>query len=138
MMTAYLEPLRFLIYNERAIKGEKSEGFGGYCSCGGVMSQKSWHVNGNIRILVSECESCWNAMLTAFKNKDFIERREVRVFKRNELTDFLSEILSQAELEAIVKRRNGENYNYNAFNRAKKKLEKIGIDIDTILSELIF
>ncbi|WP_457591426.1 hypothetical protein [Geoglobus sp.] len=137
-MRMYLEPLKILIYDDRAIPGENGSGFGGFCSCGGEMSQKTWHRYGDLRILVSECENCWNTEALVFRGTEFVERSEVKVFKRNELTEFLSEVLSEAELEAVMEKRRNGNYSYAAYSRAKKKLEGLGLDIDSIISELIF
>ncbi len=137
-MIAYLEPLKLLIYDERAIFGTASSGFGGFCNCGGMMSQKTWHQNGELRILVSECDSCWKIEATVFKGLDVVRRDEVRSYKRNEIKDFLSAILSQTELEAVIDKWSQKDYNYGAYSRAKKKLEEMGLSIEKIMSEIIF
>ncbi|AKG91288.1 hypothetical protein GAH_01418 [Geoglobus ahangari] len=137
-MAMYLEPIKVLVYNDRAIPGEESSGFGGFCSCGGEMSQRTWHRLEDLRILVSECESCWNTEALVFRETELVERVPVRVFKRNELRDFLSEVLSPAEFEAVMEKRRNGNYNYTAYSRAKKKLESLGLDVEKIISELIF
>lgn len=137
-MNAYIEPLRVVIYREKGIKGEKSEGFGGFCSCGGRMEQLSWHVDGDTRIIVSECEICWNTEALIFDRTEFVERVKLKVYRRNELKEFLSEILSASELEALIARINGEDYSYSALSRAKKKIESLGLDFEEFVSELIF
>ncbi len=137
-MIAYLEPLKLLIYGERAIPGTASSGFGGFCDCGGMMTQKTWHQNGNLKILVSECENCWKIEALVFDGTDVIGREEVRDFKRNDLKEFLSVLLSSTELEAVMNKLEGERYNYSAYNRAKKKLENIGLNLEGLISEIIF
>ena len=137
-MIAYIEPLKLLIYDEKAISGTPSSGFGGFCECGGVMSQKTWHQNGNLKILVSECENCWKIEAVVFRGIDVLDRQEVRSFKRNDLKEFLSSVLSNTELEAVMDRMRGLRYNYNAYNRAKKRLEEMGLDLDRLVSEIIF
>ncbi len=137
-MIAYLEPLKLLIYDERAISGTASSGFGGFCDCGGMMSQKTWHQNDDLKILISECENCWKIEATVFKGSDVIRRDEVRSYKRNEIRDFLSAILSHTELEAVIDKWSQKDYNYAAYSRAKKKLEEMGLDIERIVSEIIF
>ncbi len=137
-MIAYLEPLKLLIYDERAIPGTSSSGFGGFCECGGVMTQKTWHQNGELKILVSECENCWKIEALVFRGVDVIERENVKSFKRNELRDFLSVILTSTELEAVMNRWNEIEYNYNAYSRAKKRLEEMGLDLEKLMSEIIF
>ncbi len=137
-MIAYIEPLKLLIYDEKAISGVSSSGFGGFCECGGVMSQKTWHQNGNLKILISECENCWKIEAIIFRETDVIAREEVKSFKRNDLKEFLSTILSNTELEAVMDKLKGTKYNYNAYNRAKKKLEEIGLSLDDLISEIIF
>ncbi len=137
-MAMYLEPLKILVYDDRAIPGENASGFGGFCKCGGEMTQRTWHSHGDLRILVSECESCWNTEALVFRGSELVERRDVRVFKRSELTEFLSEVLSQAEFEAVMEKRRNGSYSYAAYSRAKKKLESLGLDVERIISELIF
>ncbi|WP_203219014.1 hypothetical protein [Geoglobus acetivorans] len=137
-MIAYIEPLKVLIYGGKALKGEEGSGFGGFCSCGGEMQQITWHSDQDIRILIAECETCWKTEAIVFRDRQFVERCEVKVFKRNELKDLLSELLSSSEYEALMAKRLGEQYNYSAFSRAKKKLEEMGFDAEELLSELIF
>jgi len=137
-MMAYLEPVKILIFNEKGLKGETSEGFGGFCSCGGEMTQKTWHYDGDLKILVAECENCWKTEALVFRDTNLIERVDVRTFKRNELDAFLSEILTQTEFSAVMSKWKNEDYNYTAYSRARKKLESMGLNLEQILSELIF
>ncbi len=134
----YIEPLKILIYNEKAIRGIDAKGFGGFCECNGTLIQKTWHEINPLKILVAECENCWETEALIFSGKKLIERKKVKTIKRKELKDFLSKKLSESELEAILNKARGLNYNYSSFSRARKKLEKMGIDVREILKELIF
>ncbi len=137
-MTEYIEPLKTLIYNGKAIKGLNSEGFGGFCKCNGIMIQKTWHETNSLKILVSECENCWRTEILVFSGNDLIERKEIRVINRSEIKNFLAERLSDSEFEAILAKAKGLDYNYSSFSRAKKKLEIMGFDVSEIIGELIF
>ncbi len=136
-MTEYIESLKTLIYNGKAIKGIESRGFGGFCKCDGIMVQKTWHESDSLQILVAECENCWRTEILVFSGSKLVDRREVRVITRNEIRGFLSERLSVSELEAILDKAKGDDYNYGSFSRAKKKLESIGLDVNEIINELI-
>jgi len=133
----YIEPLKILIYNNRAIKGTDAEGFGGFCECNGTLIQKTWHEANSVKILIAECEKCWETEALVFSGSKLIERRKVKTIKRKDIREFLSEKLSESELEAILNKAKGFDYNYSSFSRARKKLEKIGIDVGEILKELI-
>ncbi|WP_156786008.1 hypothetical protein [Archaeoglobus veneficus] len=134
-----IEPLTKFFVDGHVVKGEKvkQKVFGGFCTCGGVMYQKSWFREGNFYILVSECEKCWRNEAMAFNgSKNLISRDEVRVIDRTEMKKFLKELLSTSEYDALIARARDEEYNYNAFSRAKKKLEDIGLEVEEVMSYL--
>lgn len=134
-----VEPLMKLIINGHAVPGErvKEKMFGGFCKCGGVMYQKLWFQQDNYKILVSECEKCWRNEALSFNGRKALAwRDEVKVIDRTDLKDFLKEHLSTAEYEALEAKAQGEEYNYNAFSRAKKKLEEIGLSVEEVVAYL--
>ena len=137
-MKAYVEPLKLLICGNEASKGVKAERiFGGFCDCGGIMFQKSWHVLNGRKLLVSECDKCWKVKAYAFSGVELVETFELETYSRANLLDLLKELLSEAEYAAIVEKFNGGNYNYSAFSRAKKKLESMGFDFEELVSHLL-
>jgi len=128
-----------LIINGHAVPGErvKEKMFGGFCKCGGVMYQKLWFQQDNYKILVSECEKCWRNEALSFNGRKALAwRDEVKVIDRTDLKDFLKEHLSTAEYEALEAKAQGEEYNYNAFSRAKKKLEEMGLSVEEVIAYL--
>ncbi len=137
-MKAYVEPLKLLIYESEASRGEKAENyFGGFCECGGVMYQKSWHnVNGK-KLLVSECEKCWKVKAFAFSGLDLVESFELKLYSRGNIKELLKDILTDVEYQAVLEKLNGGNYNYSAFSRAKKKVESLGIRFEELASYLL-
>lgn len=136
-MRAYVEPLKLLICDNEASKGVKAERiFGGFCECGGIMFQKSWHLINGRKLLVSECDKCWKVKAYAFSGLDLVDTFEVKTYTRANLLDLLRELLSEAEFNAVVEKFNGGNYNYSALSRAKKKLENLGVDFEELISHL--
>ncbi|AGK60822.1 hypothetical protein Asulf_00813 [Archaeoglobus sulfaticallidus PM70-1] len=134
-----IEPINRLIFRDRAIKGERVKGkyFGGFCTCGGIMYQKSWFAEDGKLILVSECEKCWKNEAMVFNNNTPVgQKEEVKTIERPYLEDVLEELLSPSEFEAVMAKARGENYNPTAFSRAKKRLSDFNLDLDEILSYL--
>ncbi len=134
-MIYYVDPLSIVLLNNRALKAEKINGniFGGFCRCGGIMLQKAWV---DESILISECEQCWRTEAFTFNGRKFLERREVKAVYRHNFEEFLREILTSSELEAVIGKARGYQYSYNAYSRAKKKLEEMNIDVSEVLSIL--
>jgi len=134
-----IEPLMKMFIHDHIVEGEKVKEklFGGFCVCGGIMYQKSWFHMENILVVVSECEKCWRNEAMAFNgSKALVSRDEVEVVDRTQIKQFLKRLLSQSEYEALITKARGEGYNYNAYSRAKSRLERIGLPVDEILSYL--
>ncbi len=134
-MIVLIEPFSVLLVDGNALKIERvnDEVFGGFCKCGGRMVQKGWVGE---RILVSECEKCWRVEALFFNGKKLVSRKEVWVVYRQNMEEFLRELLSPAELEAVSRKAKNVPYNYNAFSRAKKKLEEINLNVDEVMELL--
>ncbi len=132
MSTFFVEPFSLLIIDGKAVKVERVDGnlFGGFCKCGGLMIQRGWV---DESIMISECERCWRVEAFVFNGRRLIERRDVVTVYRQNITEFLREILSPSEFEAIVNRAKNVQYNYNAFSRAKKKLEDLKMSPEEVL-----
>ena len=130
-----LEPFSVLLIDGNALKVERVDGnvFGGFCKCGGIMVQKAWIGE---KILLSECEKCWRVEAFIFNGRKLMGREEVKVIYRQNIDEFLRDILSPAELDAIYKKAKNTTYNYNAFSRAKRKLEELSIDVNEIIGLL--
>ncbi|RLI75483.1 hypothetical protein DRP05_14705 [Archaeoglobales archaeon] len=129
-MLIFIEPLSKIFIDGKVYDGErvKDKLFGGFCECGGLMFQKIWaNVDGR-NYLISECEKCWKNEVMEFNNVSLIERTSIEVVDRANVTEFIGEFLTEAELGSIRNKVRGKDYNYNAFSRAKKKLEEIGLD----------
>ncbi|RLI88956.1 MAG: hypothetical protein DRO98_02050 [Archaeoglobales archaeon] len=131
-----IEPLTKMLVNGNTIEGEKVKKklFGGFCTCGGIMYQKSWFRHGNSFLMVSECEKCWRNEVMVFNGNKVISRNEVKVVDRTQIKHFLRDILSSSEYEALMARTRQEDYNYSAFSRAKKKLEDMGLSVEEVLT----
>jgi len=95
------------------------------------MYQKAWV---DYWLMISECERCWRVEGFLFENKRFVERFEIEVVE--DLRDFLSEVLTPAELEAVINKAKNANYNYNAFSRAKKRLEVMNLNVEDVIKAL--
>ena len=67
-----------------------------------------------------------------FNNLSLVNRSIVKVIDRGNIRDFIKEFLTDTEIEAIKNKVMGKDYNYNAFSRAKKKLEEIGLEYKDI------
>lgn len=129
-MLIFIEPLSKIFIDGKAHDGErvKEKLFGGFCECGGLMFQKVWaNVDGH-NYLISECEKCWKNEVMEFNNISLIDRSSIEVVDRAKINEFAREFLTETELESIKNKVRGKDYNYNAFSRAKKKLEDIGLD----------
>ncbi len=138
-MMIYIEPLDKLITEKGTLMGERvrENFFGGFCGCGGIMYQKTWFQDGNGSILISECEKCWKNEALNFNGETPVgTKKEIRVIERAEFKEFLKEVLSNAEFEAVLAKSSGEEYNSNALSRAKKKLEELNLTLDEVLSHL--
>jgi hypothetical protein len=129
-MMRLVEPLGKLILNGIGYSGEGVEEglFGGFCHCGGVMYQKFWFKTDNESILVSECEKCWKHKAMIFNSTSFVGCEDVEVLGRYEFVEFLKEVLSEKEFEALVRKANGDEFNSIAYSNAKKKLKELNID----------
>ncbi len=138
MEIIFIEPLNSLIFDGKALKGVrvKDKIFGGFCECGGTMYQKIRFLNSELGILVSECESCWknDALILSMSEGRVIDRGNLKLVDRSNIIDFLKEILSESELNSIIMRASGESYSHSSFSRAKKKLEKMNLSVDDILT----
>jgi hypothetical protein len=137
-MIILIEPIRKVIIEDRAFdcKPVSENYFGGFCDCGGLMIQKFWVENENKSILISECERCWNNEAMIFDSKTFRGKEKVTVYDRFRIKDYLSEVLSFGELEAIVNKVRGKSYKPSSLSRAKKKLESLDLDFNEILQLL--
>ncbi len=135
-MPVYIEPMNTLIIDGEALEGEKvrEELFGGFCECGGVMLQKAIFQSERRSVILSECERCWKNRAIVFGDDRKVEEiREVKVVNRGKIPEFLKELLSDAELEAIRDKAKGREYSYASFSKAKKKLENIGLDVSELI-----
>ncbi len=132
MRACIIIPILKFFFENKAFNIEKVNRrlFGGFCSCGGIMSQIGWIKN---EIMLSECDKCWKIEAFRFNGKKFIERFEVEVER---LRDFLNRILTLSEFEALENKAKNRDYNYSAYSRAKKKLEEMNFNVDEILSFL--
>ncbi len=133
-MIYYLDPLSIVLIDGKAFRAEKVNGnvFGGFCRCGGIMVQRAW-VGDNL--MISECEKCWRVEAFFFNGRRLIERRDVEVFYRRNIKDFLKLFLTNSELEALIlKAKTGEER--REFESARRKLEGLSIDVKELLSLL--
>ncbi len=130
MRACLINPLQKVFFEGVVYSIEPANGFGGFCDCGGVMSQKGWVKDW---LMIAECENCWKIEAFLYDNYRFVERFEIKALA---LTDFLNEILTVSEFEALVQKANGVSYNYSSFSRAKKKLEEMNLKLDEILDHL--
>ncbi|RLI74075.1 hypothetical protein DRP04_15095 [Archaeoglobales archaeon] len=135
MKVFFIDPFSVVLMEDKAFKAEKVDGniFGGFCKCGGIMLQKAWVDD---ILMIAECERCWKVEAFRFNGRKFVERCDVIVIYRQNLVEFLRDILSSAEFEAIRNKAKNLSYNYNAFSRAKKKIEELKLNIDGILKIL--
>ncbi len=134
----FVEPLKRVIIDDKALKGEevREKKFGGFCSCGGIMHQKLWIRNGANEILISECEKCWKNEAMIFNSRRFVRKEDVAVLSRSEFMEFLKEILSDTEFEAVLNKAKGSSYKPSALSRAKKKLAERDIELDEVIEIL--
>ena len=135
MRIFFIDPFSVVLMDDKAFKAEKvnESVFGGFCKCGGIMLQKAWVDD---TLMISECERCWKVEAFRFNGKKLVERCDVVVIYRQNLSEFLKEILSPAEFEAVQNKAKNLPYSYNAFSRAKKKLEEMKLDVDEVLKIL--
>ncbi|HDN73598.1 MAG TPA: hypothetical protein ENG16_01065 [Archaeoglobus sp.] len=133
-----LEPLKKAIVNHRAVNLEEitAKKFGGFCSCGGVMFQKSWVRNENREILISECERCWKIEALVFNSRRFVRKEDVIIIKGDDFVNFLRDFLSESEFEAVIGKAKGNKYKPTALSRAKKRLSNLNLNIDEVLTLL--
>ncbi len=136
-MSVYIEPMNTLILDGEALEGRRvnNELFGGFCECGGVMLQKAVFQSGKKNVILSECERCWKNRAMILENGE-VDVKDVRVVNRGKMSEFLKEILSDSELEAIRNKAKGREYSYTSFSKAKKKLEKLGLDVGEVMKLL--
>ncbi len=135
-----IEPLKKVVIDNKAydVKVQNGKLFGGFCNCGGILKQKFWISvdSGSKKILISECDDCWKNVAMVFNSTKFVEKRDVRVLTRKDMKDFLSEVLSPSEYEAVISKARGDRYNPSAMSRAKKKLSEMNLDVNEILQFL--
>ncbi len=138
MKAVFIEPLNSIIIGDKALTGERVEDgiFGGFCNCGGVMYQRARFKNGNTGIVLSECEKCWkNQAIVISLDEGKVEKKlEVEVVNRGKVQEFLKSLLSESEYESLKSKMMGKEYSYASFSKAKKKLEKLGIDVNELAS----
>ncbi|MFP3909154.1 MAG: hypothetical protein ACOC5L_01775 [Halobacteriota archaeon] len=131
-----IEHLLKMQVNNHFVEGEKVRDsvFGGFCDCSGTMFQKMWFELDGKSILISECEKCWKNEAMVFNNGELNSRKEIEVVDRRDLNNVLKSILSDSEYEALNSKWKNEDYNYNAFSRAKKKLYEVGLSPEEVTS----
>ncbi len=139
-MIIVIEPLSRVFVDDRVVKLNKlnDSTFGGFCSCGGEMVQRGIATVGDERMIIVECKSCWKTDAIVFNGRLRTEKVEVEIVDRRNFKEFLKKHLTELEYESLIKKAHGEDYNYNAFSRAKKKLEDMGFDADEVLLLLQF
>ncbi len=136
MVMILIEHLSKMQVNSHFFEGEKVRDplFGGFCDCSGTMFQKMWfNLNGK-SILVSECEKCWKNEAMTFNNSKMSSREEIEVVDRRDFSNVLRSILSNSEYEALNSKWQSGDYNYNAYSRAKKKLNEVGLSPEEVIS----
>jgi len=135
MKIFFIDPFSVVLMEGKAFKAERVDGtiFGGFCKCGGIMFQKAWV---DVILMISECERCWKVEAFRFNGRKLIGRCDVIVIYRQNLVEFLRDMLSPAEFEAIQNKARNLSYNYSAFSRAKKKIEELKLNLDEILKIL--
>ncbi len=137
-MIRLIEPLRKVILDGVAYSGVEvqDELFGGFCDCGGIMFQKLWIENETRKILISECEKCWKNEATIFNSLRFEGKQDVEVLGRHEFKKFLSEVLDESELEALINRAKNREYHPMKYSSAKKKISKMKLEVEEVLELL--
>ncbi len=118
------------VFLGRAYSLEKHDGFGGFCKCGGIMRQKGWV---DEWLMVVECENCWRIEAFVYENRRFVERFELEVVS---LRDFLNEVLTGDEMEALLNKANGKICSLDSFEKAKRKLDDLGFELEEVLYNL--
>lgn len=131
-----IEHLSKIQVNNHFVEGEKVRDsvFGGFCDCSGTMFQKMWFEIDGKSILVSECEKCWRNEAMTFNNASLSARQEIEVVDRRDFSEVLKSILSNSEYDALNSKWKSEDYNYNAYSRAKKKLNEVGLSPEEVVS----
>lgn len=131
-----IEHLLKMQVNNHFVEGEKVRDsiFGGFCDCSGIMFQKMWFELDGKSVLVSECEKCWKNDAMTFNNGSLTSRKEIEVVDRRDFSDVLKSILSNSEYDALISKWRNDDYNYNAYSRAKKKLNEVGLSPEEVTS----
>ncbi|MFN3383724.1 MAG: hypothetical protein ACK401_02365 [Archaeoglobaceae archaeon] len=137
-MIYLLEPLKKVVIEDLTYSGEEihQKRFGGFCDCGGKMFQKLWVKIENTRIMISECEKCWNHSAYFFNSSKFLRKENVHVIEKNAIADFLKNYLTDLEIEALIARARDKVYKPADLSRAKKKLSDMNISLEEILAIL--
>ncbi len=137
-MIRLVEPLKKIILDDTVFNGEEvqEELFGGFCRCGGLMFQKLWIKSENRRILVCECEKCWKNEAIFFNSSKFETRQDVEVLGRYEFMDYLKQILTESEFEAVLNKARNKEFQTIAYSNAKKKLSNMNFKMEEILDLL--
>lgn len=137
-MIRLIEPLKKVVLDDTVMSGEevKEELFGGFCTCGGWMFQKIWIESETKKILISECEKCWKNEAIIFNSLKFETKQEVKVIGKHEFVEFLKEILSNSEIEAIINKARNREFHSIAYSNAKKKLLNMNFKMEEVLEML--
>lgn len=132
-MIYVIEPIgRAIIDNlAHSLEGVREKLFGGFCECSGWMFQKFWLNLEEMKILISECEKCWKNYAYYFNSTKFIKRDEVRLVTKSEIVDYLKSILTELEVEALIKRAQNKPYKPQDLARAKKKLLEMNLPFES-------
>ncbi|MFO7966108.1 MAG: hypothetical protein R6U44_00720 [Archaeoglobaceae archaeon] len=131
-----IEHLYKMQVNSHFFEGEKVRDsiFGGFCDCSGTMFQKMWFDLNGKSTLISECEKCWKNEAMIFDGSELTSREEIEVVDRRDFSSVLKSILSNSEYEALNSKWQSRDYNYNAYSRAKKKLNEVGLSPEEVTS----
>lgn len=129
-MKAYLIRPHTLFFKDKIYKIEPTNGFGGFCSCGGFMNQIGWV---DEWLMVAECENCWKIEAFIYENFNFVKRFEVEVLS---LPELLKIVLTEDEFNSLLNKAKGLDYDQDSFSMARKKLENMNFDVDGLLKEL--
>ncbi|WP_202320678.1 hypothetical protein [Archaeoglobus neptunius] len=135
-MIRLIEPLKKVILEDTVYECEEVQEqlFGGFCDCGGLMFQKLWFEKNGEKILISECEKCWKNEARIFVNFNFVGKQEVEVLGRYELIDFLKNLLTKIEFEALLKKARDSSFQSMALSNARKKLSSMNFNFEEILN----
>ncbi len=137
-MIFLLESLKKVVIEDLSYSGEEvtQKRFGGFCECGGKMFQKLWVNVENTRIMISECEKCWNHSAYFFNSTKFLRKENVHVIEKNAIVEFLKNYLTDLEIEALIAKARDKVYKPVDLSRAKRKLNDMKISLEEVLAIL--